>query len=239
MAGVEKKTGSRTAGLRLLSLLAALAPAPANAGAWIVSEEGQSIWTNHVGERNELTFYESATYWETPADERTSVLLNSWVEQSYDTADGWRAEGTLGVKRTIFRDDETVMALQAGALWISHPPIGCGEGGAEARWLGGRSFGDNAFLNVEVATRALEGGCGGERIDVTGGARFARNWMALGQVFLDAPHEGEETVKAQVSLVRFGENGRGIQLGVRARIDGGAEEPALVLGFWGPAGSDD
>ena len=75
--------------------------------------------------------------------------------------------------------------------------------------------------------------------DGTTSVRDAENWLALGQVFFDAPHQGEDSVKAQLSVVRFGENGRGIQLGLRARIDGGAEEPAIVVGFWGPATVDD
>lgn len=212
-----------------------MAPAPANAGAWVAPETGQEIWTNVAGTREQLYFFESSTYWEAPFNPSTSFVATPWMEQSYDTADGWRAEAVVGVKRTIFRDDDTVMALQAGALWISHPERGCSEGGAELRWLGGRSFENGAFLNLEAAARVLEGGCAGERADVTGGIRFARNWLALGQVFLDAPQQGEETVKAQLSLVRFNARGRGVQLGVRVRIDGGAEESALVLGFWGPA----
>lgn len=239
MAGAEKKTGSSTAGLRLLSLVAALTPAPANAGAWIAPADGQHIWTSLVGQREELPYYEGSSYLEQPVAGGTAVMMSWWMETNYDTEDGWRADATLGGKRTLFRDEDTVMALQAGALWISHPADGCGEGGAELRWLGGQSYEGGAFLNVEAAARVLDGGCGGERIDVTGGRRFAENWLALGQVFFDAPHQGEDSVKAQLSLVRFGENGRGIQVGLRARIDGGAEEPAIVVGFWGPAARDD
>jgi hypothetical protein len=161
------------------------------------------------------------------------------MESNYDTEDLWRADATLGGKQTLFRDEDTAMAVQAGALWISHPGQGCGEGGAELRWLGGQAFEDGAFLNIEAAARVLDGGCAGQRIDITAGRRFAGNWLALGQVFFDAPHEGEDSVKAQISLVRFGENGRGRQLGLRARIDGEAPEPAIVLGFWGPATADD
>ena len=51
-------------------------------------------------------------------------------------------------------------------------------------------------------------------------------------MYVDGPRYGDETVKAQLSLVRFGDNGRGIQLGIRDRIDGGDPEPALVIGFW-------
>lgn len=190
--------------------------------------------TNVAGARDEVYFYEGSAYWETPLGESSSFVASPWYEQNYDTADGWRAEAVVGVKRTVFRSDDTVMAVQASALWMSHPGDACGEGGVEVRWLGGRSFDNGAFVNVEAAGRALEGGCGGERLDLTGGARFGGSWLALGQVFLDAAHEGEETVRAQISLVRFGDNGRGVQLGLRARIDGGAEEPALVLGFWSP-----
>ena len=216
-----------------------MAPLPADAGAWIAPEKGQEIWTNAAGTRDEAYFFESSAYLEAPFGERTSFVVAPWYEQNYDTLDGWRAEAVVGVKRTIFRNDDTVMALQAGALWISHPSPECSEGGAELRWLGGRSYQNGAFLNLEAAARVLDGGCGGERLDLTGGARLARNWLALGQVFLDAPEDGEETVKAQVSLVWFGRDGRGVQLGVRGRIDGGADEPALVLGFWGALADDD
>jgi hypothetical protein len=142
----------------------------------------------------------------------------------------------VGVKRAIFRDESTVMALQAGAFWMSHPSEGCGEGGAEFRWLGGRSVGETGFINLEAATRLLEGGCEGERVDLTLGYRPARNWLGMAQLFFEAPREGEESLKAQITLVRFGESGRGIQLGVRTRLDGGAQEPALVLGLWGRPG---
>ncbi len=211
---------------------------PAYAGAWIAPEGGQEIVTTVVGERNELRFYESAAYWEVPLGVGDSVVAAPWLEQNYESFDGWRAEATLGWKHAIRRDGGIVMAVQAGALWISHPPLGCSEGGAELRWLGGRAFENGAFLNAEAATRMLDGGCGGERLDLTAGARFADNWLAMGQVFIDMPREGrgEDYVKAQVSLVRFGESGRGIQLGVRARVDGGGAEPALVLGFWGRPG---
>ncbi len=84
-----------------------------------------------------------------------------------------------------------------------------------------------------MATRALEGGCGGERLDLTAGYRPNERWLAMGQVFMDAPRDGDESVKAQLTLVRFLDSGRGIQIGVRARIDDGAHEPAIVLALWG------
>lgn len=233
MAGAEKKTRSSTAGLRLLALIAALTPAPAHAGAWIAPKEGQQIWTNAAGTREEVYFFESSVYLEAPFGDRTSLVVAPWYEQNYDTPDGWRAEALLGVKHVLYRSANTVMAVQAGPLWISHPLPECSEGGAELRWLGGRSYAGGLFLNLEAATRALDGGCGGERFELTAGAPFGGNWLALGQVFVDSPSHGGEAARAQLSVVRFGERSRGIQVGVRARIDGGAEEPALVVAFWG------
>jgi hypothetical protein len=99
--------------------------------------------------------------------------------------------------------------------------------------MGGRSFGATGFVNVEGATHVLEGGCEGERLDLTAGYRPRENWLAMAQLFLDAPRAGEETVRAQLTAVRFGRSGRGIQLGLRARLDGDDPEPTLVLGLWG------
>lgn len=209
-----------------------MTPTPAVAGAWIAPEGGQEIWTNSFSARDDSNVVETDLYWERPVGEDTSFVAAPRVETNYDTPDGWRAEAVVGVKRAIFRDDESVMAIQASALWVSHPDPECGEGGVEARWLGGRSLGRTSFVNVEAATRYQDHGCGGERLDVTAGYRPADNWLAMGQVFADAPRENEETVKVQVSVVRFSERGYGIQLGLRARVDGGAQEPALVVGLW-------
>lgn len=99
-----------------------------------------------------------------------------------------------------------------------------------------RSVGETGFVNIEVAARALEGGCEGERLDLTAGFRPSENWLAMGQLFFDAPREGDETVKAQLTLVSFTQSGRGIQVGLRARIDDGIEEPALVVALWGRPG---
>lgn len=237
MAGAEAQTGSSSARLRLLAVVAALAPAPAAAGAWIAPVGGQEIWTNVAGEREELSFYESSAYWEVPLQDQTSFVAAPWLEQNYDTIEGWRAEAVVGVKRAIFRGDDFVMALQAGALWVSHPPDDrCGEGGAELRWLGGLSFGDGGFVNLEAATRALDGGCQSDRLDLTLGYRPNNRWLAMGQVFLDAPRDGQERLTGQITLVRFGDSGRGLQVGFRARLDGEATEPALVVGLWGRPG---
>lgn len=126
--------------------------------------------------------------------------------------------------------------MQAGALWVSEPPEHCQEEGGEVRVLGGYNFRPNAFVNVEAAERELSGGCTDQRVDVTVGVHAGQHWLGLAQVFLDGAHYGDETVKAQLSSVHFGANGRGVQLGVLTRIDGGDSEPALVLAFWSEPG---
>lgn len=192
--------------------------------------------TTSIGQRDELPFYEGSGYWEFNAGEHNALVISEWVEQNYDSEDGWRAEAVIGLKRAVFADDDIVVAVQIGALWNSHPGGDCGEGGAEFRLLGGRAFGESGFFNVEAASRGLDGGCSGERLDLTAGYRPAENWLAMGQVFLDAPRDGEATVKAQLTAVRFSRSGRGLQVGLRARLDGDDPEPTLVLGWWGRSG---
>lgn len=238
MAGAEKKIGSRTAGLRLLGIVAALSPAPAAAGAWVAPEGGQWINSTVLGQREDETLYsEGALYYEAPLRPDTSVVFAPWVESNHQVTEGWRAEATVAAKHAFYRSEENVLAVQAGALWLSDPGEGCDEGGAEVRFLGGRSVGEGrAFFNAEAAARALSGGCEGGRLDLTVGYRPSENWLTMGQVFLDSPVEGDDTLKAQITVVRFGRSGRGIQVGLRARIDGGDPEPALVIGLWGRPG---
>lgn len=214
-----------------------MAPAPAYAGAWLAPDDGQEIWTNSFSSRGGENVVETSVYWEEPLGERTSFVASPWVETNYDTEDGWRAESVVALKQVVFRDDENVLAVQGGALWVSHPGDECGEGGVEARFLGGHSFGSRGFVNVEAAGRALSSGCGGQRLELTAGYSPSDSWMALGQVFADAPTDGEETVKLQVSMVRFTESGYGVQIGLRARVDEGLlDEPALVIGLWPRSG---
>lgn len=106
-----------------------MTPTPALAGAWIAPEGGQEIWTNTFSVRGESGVVETQVFWEEPLGERTSFVATPWIESNYETPDGWRAEAVVGLKHAIFRDDENVMAVQAGALWVSHANAGCGEGG--------------------------------------------------------------------------------------------------------------
>lgn len=133
MAGAEAKTRSGVAWLRLLGVAAALTPAPAIAGAWIAPEGGQEIVTSGVGERDDLVFYEGGGYYEAPLGEDDAIVFAPWSESDQAFEDGWRAEALLGAKHVIYRDERSVMALQASGLWISHPGDDCSEGGAELR----------------------------------------------------------------------------------------------------------
>lgn len=209
---------------------------PAAAGAWVAPEKGQGIWTEFVGERDEITYFETSIYYERPATESVSIVVAPWVTSDTRATelDYARWEVTLAAKTAVLRRPGMVMAVQGGAVWQSDPPNGCAETAAELRWLGGVTFGhaDQGFLNLEAAERASEGDCGGERLDLTMGYRPDERWLGMAQVFVDEPRLGDGAVKAQISVVRFWRGGRGLQLGLRARVDGEAAEPALVLGFW-------
>ncbi len=238
MAGIVAKTRSLPAGLRYLSLLAALAPAPAFAGAWIAPEGGQTISTEIAGQRDDQFYSESALYIEAPLSADLAIVASPWVtaDPTGYGIDALRWEVTLGAKRALLRTPRYVMALQGSAIWYSDPAAGCAEAGAELRWLGGMALGPRSFANLEAAERASSGGCGGERAELTLGYRPAQRWLGLAQVFYDAPRPGEGSIKVQMTAVRFGDHGRGLQIGLRARVDGQAAEPALVLGFWGRGG---
>lgn len=191
--------------------------------------------TSFVGEsEDQPTFFEGAVYWERPIESATSLVATTWSSSDPATPTLTRHEIAAGVKRVVFDNDAWVLAAQGAAVWVSEALPECQEGGGEVRLLAGRSLaGGRAFLNAEAAARDFSG-CGNLRFDLTGGIRPAQNWLALGQIFYDAPSEGDEVVRAQLSVVRFLDSGRGIQLGVRARIDGGEQEAAFVLGLWSP-----
>ena len=225
----------------LLALAAALWPASANAGAWIAPVGGQEIWTHTAGQDEYgFVFYETSAFWELPVGESPiSFVATPWLSETPANPEGFRAEATIAAKTALFRSDRGAMALQGGVLWVSDPQFGCSEAGVEARWLGGLSLGDEGrgFVNLEVAARALEGGCTAQKLDLTAGYRPNDRWMGLAQLFVDIREpDADPVLKAQLTLVRFGGEARGIQFGVRSRLDGGASEHALVLGFWGRPG---
>jgi len=231
VAGAKAQTRSSSAGLRLLSLLAALTPAPALAGAWVAPER-QQIVTSFIGEAEEQAFYESSLYLEQPIEESRSLVGAAWLTHDYTVASGFRGEATFGLKQSLYQDERWTVAAQGAALWNSEPSGECEEAGGELRLLAGRAFENGWFVNAETAYRGLGGGCGGPRLDLTVGFQAHEHVLALGQIFYDGPDGGDEVVRAQVTLVGTIGGGRQVQLGFRSRIDGGAQELALVVGVW-------
>jgi hypothetical protein len=62
------------------------------------------------------------------------------------------------------------------------------------------------------------------------GWRPARNWLTMAQIFTHRDDYGAVSPTYQLSLVAFGEDGRGLQVGLRL-----PEDPAglqLVIGVW-------
>lgn len=212
-----------------------MTPAPALAGAWVAPEQ-QQIVTSFIGEAEEQGFYESSLYVEQPIEESRALVGAAWLTQDYTVASGLRGEATFGLKQSLYQDERWTVAAQGAALWNSEPNTECGEAGGELRLLAGRTLPNGWFFNAETAYRGLAGGCGGSRLELTAGFRPHRHLLALGQIFYVAPNGGDEVVRAQVTLVGTIGGGRQVQLGLRSRIDGGAQELALVVGVWrGPA----
>jgi hypothetical protein len=111
------------------------------------------------------------------------MVAAPWVEQNYDTEEGWRGEAIVGVKRAVFRDDTYAAAVAGSAFWSSHPGPACGEGGAELRLMAGASREQalGAFVNVEVAAHMVDGGCEGQDVDLTVGFRPTDRWLVMGR----------------------------------------------------------
>jgi hypothetical protein len=201
----------------------------------MAGDAGQEIVTQTAGRGENEAFYETSAYLESPIGEHAAFVAAPWFREGANSGeDDWLGEAVIGFKAELDHSDHGAMALEAGALWRSHPKPGCGEGGAEVRWLGGRSFGkdDRGFANLEAAGDVQAGGCTGGRVDVTVGYRPNHHWLALANVFVDDARYGQTVVHAQLSLVRFEKGRTGIEVGVRARLDGDEREPALVLSVW-------
>jgi hypothetical protein len=212
----------------------AAAAGEAEAGAWIAPEGGQEIVAMTLGERDAITVSETDVYLEQPLNRRLSFVAQPRFSYSEETAqEPFQADVSAGVKAQLYRGPWAAAAVQASAVWRNEPEeLSCGEGGGEVRALAGIST-PRSFYNVEAAFRLQSGGCARQRLEATAGYRPNDRWLALGNTFLEATATGDNSVKAQASLVRFGRGG-GLQIGVRFRLDGDRREPALVLGWWSP-----
>ncbi|MES1156169.1 MAG: hypothetical protein ABUL73_00195 [Alphaproteobacteria bacterium] len=198
---------------------------------------GQVIATNVEGEGHAGLFSEVSLYAETPIHRSTnfSVVAAPWTGQDPTSSQReWRGEATLSIKAAVLRTRMSAVSVQAGLAWRSDPKAGCGETGAEVRFLGGSSFGRHgrSFFNVEAAALSSGAHCSVGRFDLTAGYHASERWMGMAQVFTEGRRGSDKVLLGQVSLVRMQSESRGIQFGVRARLDDGEREPALVIAFW-------
>jgi len=213
--------------------MVALGVGSARAGAWIPAQD-QAIHTEVLGAREGRAFAESQFRYERPFGRRNALIAQPWAEA--DVQSGFtRGEVEAGLKRVLLRSGNTIVSAQASALWRGERFVTrCVGAGGEVRGLAGTAFGDGrGFLNIEAAGRLLEGGCRAQRFEVSAGWRAGPRWMGLAEGFVYDPRGSvDPSVKAQMSVVRMGAEGRGLQVGLRVNVDGGEAAPALVVGFW-------
>lgn len=225
-----------------ISVLGALAP-QAHAAAWRAPEEGLSVVSSISGQRDDGAFSEFDVYWEDGLTTRFDGVLNVHLQldEKYDAPTGPGVQtpriepsGELlaGAKMVIRERPGSVISAQAGLLGIAGLKDECGDVGAEARVLAGVARG-GFFADTQGAYRVRSGGCPSAKLDITAGWEPNERWMGLAQTFVDVDPRYDPVVKLQLSLVRFSENGKGWQIGVRVRADeAGQDERALVVGRW-------
>ncbi len=238
MAGPAPEARPRTAWLRRLGFAFVLgAPGAAHAGAWVAPDGDRTIVGAAYGETEEASTVETVLFIEAPLNARVSVVANHW-SQTVTTFDGTdtRNESVLAGKVRVLRGDRSVVSVQGGVVWDSRADGDCGEWGGEARLLAGAaSRGGKYFVSGELGARAQGNDCIHARYDLTVGVKPHRRLLALAQVFVDDDLTYGETLKTQVSAVVFERNGRGVQLGLRMRLDAGEFiEPTILLSYWSP-----
>lgn len=98
---------------------------------------------------------------------------------------------------------------------------------------GASTRGGRFFATGGIGARAQGHDCIHARYDLTLGVKPHSRVLGLAQVFVDDDLTFGETLKAQASVVAFERNGRGVQLGVRMRLDAGEFiEPTVLLSYW-------
>lgn len=236
MAGPAPQTRSHAAWLRRLGFLAALgAPAVAEAGPWVAPDGDRTIVGAAYTETDEVSIVETELFIEAPLAARISVVANHWSQTATDfEGTNTRNESVVSIKYRVMSGDRSVLAVQTGAVWDSRAAGDCGEWGGESRLLAGAATrGGRFFVSAEAGARVQGEDCVRARYDFTLGAKPHKRLLGLAQVFLDDDLRYGETLKAQASLVAFERGGRGLQLGVRVRIEEEEViEPTLLLSYW-------
>ena len=219
---------------------AVLTPIPAHASAWRPPEEGQRISTFVGGVSDTTQFFESEIYFEVPVSERLSAVVTPRIESgavlptdgSSELVQTTRGELSTAAKFNLHQGPNIALSVQSGLVWNSSSDGSCGDTAGEIRALAGVSKGA-VFADAQLAYRARSGDCPNGKADFTAGWRPLERWMGLGQVFFDAAPSRSPVVKLQMSLVRFNQEGAGLQVGFRVRADHGGEgERAIVVSWW-------
>lgn len=181
---------------------------------------------------------------------RLALISEVWRQGG---GDGVAHRSALALKVKAHHGPRWAVSAQAGPLYGADAGGGCAGAGGEVRAGVGRSFGTGlgrgverslgriagqarrlrsgaVFGALELAYRA-QGGCAHALREATIGYEPEHKWLLLGQAFEDRDLHGTETVKVQISAVRF-RRARGVQVGVRVRVDGADPEPAVIIGVW-------
>jgi hypothetical protein len=225
------------------SVLGAFA-SQAHASAWRAPRESLAVISSISGERADTNkFTEMDVYYEDQLTARFDGVVNvhfqmdeKYVPTSLPGAETLYAEPSgealIAGKMTLREWPNSILSAQAGLLGLTGLKDGCGEAGAEARVLAGtakRGF----FADAQGAVRIRSGGCPTGKLDITAGWEPNGRWMGLAQTFIDVDPRYDPVVKLQLSLVRFSDEGKGLQMGIRVRADeAGRDERALVVGWW-------
>lgn len=236
MARSAPETRPQLAWLRRLGVAFVLgAPGAAHAGPWVAPDGDRTIVGAAYGETEEASIVETDLFIEAPLNSRVSVVANHWSETvTTFIGSDTHNESVVAGKYRLLHGDRSVVSIQAGVLWDSRAVGDCGEWGGETRLLGGvASRGGHLFATAELGARVQGNDCIHARYDLTLGVKPHKRLLGLAQIFVDDDLTYGESFKAQASVVAFERNGRGVQLGVRVRIDGNdVIEPTLLLSYW-------
>ena len=162
-----------------------------------------------------------------------------WVDYS------GRGPVEAGLRWSVRHDERSALSLYIGAAEAGegrnagYAAPGKGSLDLEARLLYGRSGvwrGREVFVDLQAARLKREGLADETRVDVTLGARPARNWLLLVQTYAgraDRSPVRSHWIKQEISVVRaFGD--WSVQAGWRDTISGRetSRDRGVVLGLW-------
>jgi hypothetical protein len=200
----------------------------ARASPWIGGE--RAIASHAIGALDGSPFQEAGLHAELGwPRERVAIVLDGYVRTS---ADHEQTAASVLVKHSVLSRGRWALSTSAGPAFASGDL--CAGGGGEARGPLGRSIGrgarPNAFAAIELTAREVIG-CRALKGELTLGYQPGERWLLLAKSFSDQPRHGTDTLKVQISAVRLGAR-RGVEFGLRARVDGADPEPAFVVSIW-------